>query len=85
MLERCYCGHKDLPQKWAPVQLCRDVVQEQGFVGEDSQSIQSDEASEGAEVGGSRFPCLRLLPNFCQKEDRRELSWLWPLPMVARK
>ena len=71
MLEKCCCGQKDLPQKWAPVQLCRDVVQEQGVVEEDSQSFQSDGASEGAEVGGSRLPCLRLLPNFRQKEDRR--------------
>ena len=61
MLEKCCCGQKDLPQKWAPVQLCRDVVQEQGVVEEDSQSVQSD----GAEVGGSRLPCLRL------PEDRR--------------
>ena len=59
MLEKCCCGQKDLPQKWAPVQLCRDVVQEQGVVEEDSQNIQSVGAGEGVEVEVSRLPCLR--------------------------
>ena len=85
MLKRVVCGQKALPQKCAPAQLSHSVVQERGVVKEDSQSIQSVGAGEGVEVDGSRLPCLRLLPNFRQKEDRRGLSWLWPLPMVARK
>ena len=71
MLKQVVCGQKALPQKWAPVQLCHSVIQERGVVKEDSQSVQSVGASEGVEVDGSGLPCLRLLPNFCQKWERR--------------
>ena len=66
MLKRVVCGQKALPQKGAPAQLGDSVVQEPGFVEEDSKSVQSVGAGEGVEVEGSRLPCLRLLPNFLQ-------------------
>ena len=52
MLKSVVCGQKDLPLKWAPVQLCLSVVQERGVVKEDSQSVQSVGAGEGVEVDG---------------------------------
>ena len=83
MLERCMRSKFFIPLKWAPAQLCRIAEQEQ--VGEESQRVQSEEASEDEVVDGSGLACLRLFPSLCQREDSRGLSWLWSLSMVAMK
>ena len=83
MLDRCVRSEIVIPLMWAPVRLCGVAVQEQ--VVEESQRVQSEGASEGAEVDGSGLACLRLLPSLCQREDRRGLRWLWSLSMVAIK
>ena len=83
MLDHCVRSEIFIPLMWAPAQLCRIAVQEQ--VGEESQRVQSEEASEGEVVDGSGLACLRLLPSLCQREDSRGFRWLWSLSMVAMK
>ena len=83
MLKRVVCGQKALPQKGAPAQLGDSVVQEPGFVEEDSKSVQPVVGGGGVEVLWSRLPYLRLPPNFLQKEDRRGLIFMKVMKRIS--